>query len=156
MVLSVVKPADRKRLAELSLVQPELPLVALLDDAEADQYRLALRAGATAAAPRGADPATVVRVLQAALAGLSLVPARVVRLLAAAGRPDDEDMIGPLDVSWLRHLAGGATVQQLACRSGYSEREMYRLLHDLYERMGVRNRSEAIARAARWGLLDER
>jgi hypothetical protein len=34
---------------------------------------------------------------------------------------------------------------------GYSEREMFRLLRQLYDRMGVRNRTEALLKAAQCG-----
>jgi DNA-binding NarL/FixJ family response regulator len=48
----------------------------------------------------------------------------------------------------------GGTVQDLAGQAGYSERALYRLLHALYSRMGVSNRTEAILQASRRGLLD--
>jgi len=44
-------------------------------------------------------------------------------------------------------------VTSLARSSGYSEREMYRLLSALYARLGVTTRTEALLRADRWGLL---
>lgn len=44
----------------------------------------------------------------------------------------------------------------MAERTGYSERALYRLLHGLYGRMRVSNRTEAIVLATRYGLLDER
>ncbi|MEA2589098.1 MAG: hypothetical protein QOH66_2025, partial [Actinomycetota bacterium] len=42
----------------------------------------------------------------------------------------------------------------LAEKVGYSERALYRLLHALYGRLGVSNRTEAILQASRRGLLD--
>jgi DNA-binding CsgD family transcriptional regulator len=50
-------------------------------------------------------------------------------------------------------MANGQTVGELARAVGYSEREMFRLLRSLYERMGVRNRTEALLKAAQSGLL---
>jgi DNA-binding CsgD family transcriptional regulator len=58
-------------------------------------------------------------------------------------------------VDWLRLLAQGVNVQELARKVGYSERALYRLLHGLYGRMRVSNRTEAILQATRWGLLEE-
>jgi DNA-binding CsgD family transcriptional regulator len=52
-------------------------------------------------------------------------------------------------------MAKGATIQQVAATVGYSERALYRLLHGLYGRMRVSNRTEAILQASRWGLLEE-
>ena len=57
-------------------------------------------------------------------------------------------------MDWLRALAAGATVHQLAERIGYSEREMYRLLRAVYDRLGVPNRTQALVWATRQGILD--
>ena len=50
-------------------------------------------------------------------------------------------------------LASGRIVSQLAERSGYSERAMFRLLRKVYVRMQVRNRTEALLRARQQGWL---
>ena len=57
------------------------------------------------------------------------------------------------DVAWLRALADGVTVSSLARASGYSQREMYRLLAALYARLGADSRTDALLRADRAGLL---
>jgi DNA-binding NarL/FixJ family response regulator len=49
-------------------------------------------------------------------------------------------------------LASGRIVSQLAERSGYSERAMFRL-RKVYVRMQVRNRTEALLRARQQGWL---
>jgi DNA-binding CsgD family transcriptional regulator len=58
------------------------------------------------------------------------------------------------DLERLRLLARGVHVSEMARRQGYSERAMFRLLGELFRRMRVRNRHEAVVLAARWGLLD--
>ncbi|MDQ3641282.1 MAG: hypothetical protein M3450_07420 [Actinomycetota bacterium] len=58
------------------------------------------------------------------------------------------------EVGWLQTLARGATVARLAGEVGYSEREMFRILSNLYQRMGVVSRTEALVQAAQWGLLE--
>lgn len=55
----------------------------------------------------------------------------------------------------LQALAHGSTVHELAQEVGYSERELFRILADLYRRMGVSNRSEAIVQVAMWGFLEQ-
>jgi DNA-binding CsgD family transcriptional regulator len=47
------------------------------------------------------------------------------------------------ELEWLRILASGATAT-LAEYGGYSARTMYRRLADLYARLGVNNRCEAV------------
>jgi DNA-binding CsgD family transcriptional regulator len=57
------------------------------------------------------------------------------------------------DADWLRALARGDTVAELASAAAFSEREMYRQLGALYERLGAANRAQAIVRAAQLGLI---
>jgi DNA-binding CsgD family transcriptional regulator len=45
------------------------------------------------------------------------------------------------------------TVRQLADRAGYSERMMFRLLRDLYDRLRVKGRTEALMLARERGWL---
>ena len=154
-------PQDCETLSKLRTVRPDCVLVALLQDSEVTAYLEALRAGASAAVPWGAEPELIVKVLRVALEGYSLLPLPVTRALMTATMT----ATGPLsrevpdltsqDLKRLQLLAEGGTVVDLARQVGYSEREMFRLLHDLYHRMGVDNRSEALVKAARWGLLQE-
>ena len=67
----------------------------------------------------------------------------------APGRP-----LRNQEVAWLRALAEGLTIREVAERSAYSEREMFRKLRRLYRKMGVGGRIPALIRASRWGLLD--
>jgi DNA-binding NarL/FixJ family response regulator len=98
--------------------------------------------------------ATVQKVLEAAVSGVSLLPSDVLRALSehraiTASGPDISDR----EVEWLRELAKGTTVAQLAERSGYSERAMFRLLRLLYARMQVQGRTEALMHAQQRGWL---
>ena len=68
--------------------------------------------------------------------------------------PDPQAWITGDEAEWLRALADGATVAALAERIGYSERETFRMLGELYAKVGVRNRTEAIIWATRHGVLD--
>ena len=80
-----------------------------------------------------------------AVAGFSVLPIAVVQALAAPHPPVGTGPPPPAhELDWLRELAGGATVAQLAGRSGYSERAMFRLLRDLYRRLEVSSRTEAL------------
>ena len=57
------------------------------------------------------------------------------------------------EADWLRAMAAGATVAEIAVDVGYSERAMFRNLKALYTRIGARNRTEALLWASRHGLL---
>ena len=60
-----------------------------------------------------------------------------------------------VEQAWLRRLATGGTVAGLARSCGYSEREMYRRLSAVYQRLGARTRTEALLLAERIGLLSD-
>ncbi|WP_433296192.1 hypothetical protein ACQP2F_37785 [Actinoplanes sp. CA-030573] len=130
------------------------PVIALLDQPSLAAHVRALAAGAVAALPRDAAPDLLREVFAAAAGGKSLLPTEVLRALLRAG-PDGGAGAGPTadELSWLRQLARGASVAEVAGRSGYSERMMFRLLRDLYGRLGTRNRTEALIHAKEQGWL---
>lgn len=131
-------------------------VVALLVDPTPDRHAEALRAGAVSAIAWDASPDGIVEVVSAAVRGFTLLPSPVARAIAAGEPPGpDPDWISPQEVEWLRMLAAGVTIQELAAKAGYSERAFYRVLHGLYGRMRVASRTEAILQASRWGLLED-
>jgi DNA-binding NarL/FixJ family response regulator len=131
-------------------------VIAVLDRPEPAAYVRALNTGAVAAIPRDAPLDTLRAVLDAAADGKSLIPTDALRALT---RPEGEaganaDRSPSADeLSWLRQLARGDNVAEVAGRSGYSERMMFRLLRDLYARLGKRNRTEALIHAQEQGWL---
>jgi DNA-binding NarL/FixJ family response regulator len=154
VLLTLESDADWTMLAELRAARPDLLLVAIVADATVQAQVRAITAGAIATVPRDADPETVQKVLEAAVAGSSLLPTEVVRALAAHQVAAPEaPAISDREIEWLRELARGTTVAQLAERAGYSERAMFRLLRNLYARMKVQSRTEALMYAQQRGWL---
>lgn len=144
---------DLRCLAGFCESAPRTPVVAVLGDSAPRTCRHALLAGATGVMPRSAGPARVLLVLRAALAGDCLLPAWVAAALAdprAAGRGPD---LSDRQIVWLRALSAGRTVEKLADEQGYSSRQLFRLLRELYDVMGVANRHEAVSRATAWGFI---
>jgi len=153
VLLTFSDPADARLAAALR--SATTLVVALLPDPDAEAFLAALRAEVDGVADWHAPPEEVAAVVGAAADGRVHLPADVARELAAAVlRPPATVPIDPREAAWLRDLAGGVTVAQLARRAGYTERALYRLLHRLYARMGAESRVEALLLAARWGLLD--
>jgi len=130
-------------------------VVALLPDPTAAEHAHALSHGATGTVDWSADPDEIVAVLRVALEGQARLPVAIARELASewpgahAPRPDFSDE----EIEWITDLARGTPVARLADDSGYSERAMFRRLHDVYTRLGAANRAEAIVAAERLGLL---
>ena len=131
------------------------PVVALVEPGDAETVAHALHHGAVAAVEWHAETGRIVQVAEAAARGDALLPSGIARGLPGHGvdphaeRPHVEEE----ELEWLEELAQGATVVGLADAFGYSERVMFRRLHDLYERLGASNRSEALINAVRLGLL---
>jgi DNA-binding NarL/FixJ family response regulator len=129
-------------------------VVALLTRPSARQTAHAARHGAAAIADRAAEPSDIARIAVDALEGRVALPAAVFRDLAAEW-PDPHaaaPSVTEEEIEWLNALTRGVTVARLADDVGYSERAMFRRLHDLYARLGAANRSEAISAAGRLGL----
>jgi DNA-binding NarL/FixJ family response regulator len=132
-----------------------VPLVALLDRPSTEEYRRCLRLGATTALPRASSPEQIVEVVRAASGHQTLLPAAVAASLA--GSPDPAlVLLDPDQLRWLRGLAAGMTVEELAWKEGYSTRTMYRRLHHVYRRLDAGDRTRALIRALELGLLPDR
>jgi DNA-binding NarL/FixJ family response regulator len=156
VLLTLESAEDWRLLAQLHEANADVLVVAIMAETDVRTYVQAVVTGAAAAVPRDAPPDLVRQVFEAAVAGRSVLPVEVVRALASAGsRPplDGDDAPSTREVDWLRELASGATVAKLAERAGYSERAMFRLLRQMYVRIGARNRTEALIRAHERGWL---
>lgn len=156
VLLTIRSASDWQVVREVLTVNPGVKLIALLVDPTPDRHAEALRAGAHGVVPWEATPETILAVMQAALDGNALLPTSVAQAIAGSGPAlYDPEWVTEEEIGWLKLLATGTTVQQLADKIGYSERALYRMLHGLYGRMRVSNRTEAILQASRWGLLDD-
>jgi len=138
-----------------ALVAAGKVVVALLPDPSPAGHAHAFEHGAASATAWDADPAEIVAALTHAIEGWSRLPVATAAALAAewpgahTPRPDITDE----EIGWLADLAAGETVARIADEIGYSERAMFRRLHEVYERLGVSGRTEAIVAVERLGLF---
>jgi DNA-binding NarL/FixJ family response regulator len=135
--------------------RPDAIVIALLPHLEGDAAAGALRAGAAAVAGRDDQPERLVAVIEHAFAGDALLPAELARHLAHNPPVDAIEELGltPDELGWLRGLAANRSITRIAAEAHISERTMYRRLDQLFRRIGVGNRAEAIAWATRRALL---
>ncbi|HEX5631369.1 MAG TPA: LuxR C-terminal-related transcriptional regulator [Acidimicrobiia bacterium] len=130
-------------------------VVALLPDPSPAGHAHAFEHGAASATPWDADPSEIVTALSHAIAGFARLPVATVAAISAqwpgahTPRPDVTDE----EIGWLADLAAGETVGRIADETGYSERAMFRRLKEVYDRLGVTSRTEAIMVAERLGLF---
>ena len=154
LVLGPDGPALTALLDGLAARVPDLLSVALLDQPSLPAYARAL-ARHEGAVPLAAEVGEIVTVVQAACGGRVLLPAGVARLLVTRGAgPEARPRLEPREAAWLRALSEDRTVDALARAAGMSEREMYRRLASVYQRLGATGRAQALVRAQRFGLLD--
>jgi len=153
VIMALLDETDAKRLRGLRDIAPGTPGVALLPEVTITSYGWAIRSGATSAVGRDAAPEEIVECLTAACAGRATMPAELALGLASAVDSVDHPAVTIAEGRWLARLSEGCRVRDLAQEMGYSEREMFRRLHRLYDAMGVCGRTEALLAAQRWGLV---
>ncbi len=155
----ILHVADGSQLLALSVFHadhPHIPVIAVTPTLGVAEYAAVIKAGGMAALGEDEPVATLIATLEHVAAGRASAPPAIMQALAlrvAAGFGEPLQ-IDEVDAARIRALAAGSTVAQLAAESAFSEREMFRLLNELYTRIGVSNRTEAIVWASRHGLLD--
>lgn len=132
-------------------------VVALLPSPAADDYVEVLRAGAAAVLDVNTEPRDIVRGVDSAAEGHARVPLTVIHRLAAIARSSRGagGSIGSSERVLLALLARGEPVRAIARALHWSERAVHRALGSLYHQIGVNNRDQAVAWAARNDLIDD-
>lgn len=152
-VVRLTTEADLATLESLAAA-PGVTVTVLVEDPTTAAVVRSLRAGARHVVA-ASDPveALVVAITYPGTDG-SIIPQSCAASLASQAALQEDDT-SPTDEEcrWLRDLAAGSRVHEVAARAGYSEREMFRRLDRLYRSLGARNRVEALLVAQRLGLL---
>lgn len=152
VILTLAGEEEWDLLARVHTTHVTVALLVLVDSVSSRQGVRAVRAGARSVAPRNIAADALQRTVTATADGQAVLPADVAALLTAVA-PTSIPHTAPNRIEWLRQLASGATVAQLADGVGYSERAMFRLLSRLYEDIGARNRVEALMLAREKGWI---
>jgi DNA-binding NarL/FixJ family response regulator len=152
--LTVLGDADWALLAALLKIRADAVVVVVVTHPDVRHVIRAISSGAVGVMARNAGPTVIADVVRAALGGHSRIAIGVLRSLVAGMTGDQtRQPISDEEIRWLRELAGGTTVARLAEKVGYSERMMFRLLAELYARLGVESRTKALMRARDEGWL---
>lgn len=156
VLLTVQSEADWTVLARLGrLGTASNALVALLGEDSVAAGVRAVRIGARSVLARQVSAEALQRTVTATVEGQAVLPAAVAAALASGTGVGTEPahVLSAERLIWLRALAAGDTVAQLADQVGYSERAMFRLLRSLYQEMGVGSRIQALMWAREHGWL---
>ena len=154
----VFVPSDEvvDELVDFTTEHAHIPVVAVIPELDLASFAEVVRAGAWGAVDDSDAESALSEAIRSAVSDRVSVPLPIMRAMAQRIPPPNEVdvIVDDTEADWLRALAGGETVAALAERIGYSERETYRLLGALYQKIGVTNRTEAIIWATRHGVLE--
>ena len=145
--------ANGTEMAILANRRPTTTVVVLVPTLEIDGYKSALAGGADGVAHVDAHPTTIAHVATGAANGEVIVPAEIARQLAGRPRPAALDLSAE-DRLLLQRLSDGATVVQLGEEMYLAERSVRRRLQNIYIKLEVSGRAEALKRAGQLDLVD--
>jgi DNA-binding NarL/FixJ family response regulator len=149
--------ADIPRLALGPDVAANPPALVILGDALPRGWALrAVRAGARAVLPRTASADAIVAAIEAAAAGLVVLPADALvgaPQATAAGGTVAPTALTAREAQILALLAEGLVNKEIAARLGISRHTVKTHLAALFHKLGVTTRAEAVAAGARAGVI---
>jgi DNA-binding CsgD family transcriptional regulator len=119
--------------------------VVAVDDLSAGVVRNYLGRGLPSVVDRLWPLERIAHVVVEAAAGWSVVPLDLLRAGLTEERQAVDLDLSAEERSWLEAFAEGRSSGWVARQAHISERQLYRRLHNIYERLGVTNRSAAIA-----------
>jgi DNA-binding NarL/FixJ family response regulator len=130
-------------------------LVVLAEDAAEGWASRAIRAGARGVLPRTAGGDQIAAAVAAAAAGLVVVPATTAtpRVRPAVHAAPPAQPLTPREVEVLALLAEGLGNKEIAARLGISDHTVKTHVAAVFAKLDVSTRAEAVASAARLGLL---
>jgi DNA-binding NarL/FixJ family response regulator len=141
-------------LAEIGRVAPDLPVVMLSGVQDPALMRASLDAGAAGFIPKSSLSHVVLPALRLVLAGGVYVPPEMLRT-PGSGAPDSEaPALTERQRQVLRLIAGGDSNKEIAARLQLSEPTVKGHIVAVFRALGVHTRTQAIAAAARLGLVE--
>ena len=155
-----VRPYGADVVADLASRAPGAAVVVLVRRAASVGMVEAMECGALAVAHRSCAPEELVAAVSAALGGQNWVAAPLAGVLrsellseVSGERPPQ---LSRRELEVLRGLASGATNAQIGQRLAISEHTVRNHVHSVMRKLGVANRTDAVATGLRRGLVDLR
>jgi DNA-binding NarL/FixJ family response regulator len=134
--------------------------VLILTGVEADtQVGEALAVGASGYLLKESEPDAVIAALMAAVHGLFTITGPVARrtfgaMASRSVRRDAFDGVSAREFEILKLMASGLANKQVARQLGLSEKTVRNHVANIYEKLGIHDRSQALLYAVRKGLID--
>jgi len=147
-----------KATEQITANMPGTPVL-ILTTFEADSHVLAaLRAGASGYVLKDSEPEAIVSSLLAVRSGERVmsgpVAQRVLGMLTGDTTPKDfYDGLTAREIEILKLIAGGSANKQIAYKLSISEKTVRNHISNMYEKLQIFDRSQAVLYAARKGLV---
>lgn len=147
--------ATRRILAE----HPEIKIL-ILTTFDADSFVLqALRAGASGYVLKSSQPEAIAASIMAVMAGervmATVVANRVIEMLTSTAAPKDSyDGLTAREIEILKLLALGRANRQIGRQLGISEKTVRNHVSNIYQKLDMEDRSQAVLWAVRKGLVE--
>lgn len=133
---------------------PDLKVIMLSMHDQAAYVQQAIRLGAAGYLLKSAGLEELVRALQTVSEGRPYLQGELAGALVEMTDVADSPSLTTRELEVLRLLTAGSENKQIARQLGISEATVKTHLKSIYERLEVRSRAEAAARAVRLGLVD--
>ncbi|HEX6616832.1 MAG TPA: helix-turn-helix transcriptional regulator [Gemmatimonadales bacterium] len=159
VALVLLEPGETfRRLEHSPDAAARAPALVLLGDGLPRGWEMrAARAGARAALPRSASADAIAAAVDAAAAGLVVLPAEALAgtlsTTAAAHAASGPQALTAREAQVLALLAEGLVNKQIAVRLGISRHTVKSHLDALFHKLGVTTRAEAVVVGARAGVI---
>jgi DNA-binding NarL/FixJ family response regulator len=138
----------------LQHVAPDTPIAVLSGSIDPSDVSQALAHGAAGYIPKTTAGTTLVNALQIILAGEVYVPPALMSAQTARGSRESRTVpLADRQMDVLKALAEGLTNKEIARRLGIAEITVKVHLQSIYRKLGVSNRTEALAAALNRGLV---
>lgn len=141
---------------------PSLPIIILTMHREQQQVVQAISSGAKGYLLKTASSQEVARAIRTVCNGgayfeQSLTPAIVSEFRRLAGTPDAKhpDALTEKEIAILRCIAAGLSNKEVGDKLGYAEKTVKNNLSVIYQKLGLRDRTQAAIFALRQGFLPE-
>ena len=136
---------------KLRAVAPNLAVVVISGIEEPSTIVACIEAGAMSFIPKSAPPEVLTHALRRVLAGEVFLPDQLIDDSRSGARP--KPMLAPRQLDVMRALSRGLPTKLIARELNLSEHTVREYATTIYRILGVRNRTEAVIKVGRLGIL---
>lgn len=138
---------------EIKKIAPEVHILILTMFTDPTTVTQAVKAGAAGYLSKGASRETVERAIKDVLAGRSVLDPNVTKGVFGRLGDSDPSVLNERELAILQSLSHGRSTKEVAEDSYLAEETVKTYLKQIFRKLGVRDRTEAVAEAFRRGLV---